>query len=86
MDNYATRIEKGLKKPKPSEIEKDLNNLWGGMYRGIIVKKDGNKFSSKYDYGPQLEIDESPIAEMKDKLKRKNIYTYYLSYKSGSRN
>jgi hypothetical protein len=68
IGNYSKRKTK----PSAETINKDLNNLWKGMYRGIISKNEAKNFSSTYDYGTQVKIDESPLAEMKEKLNGEN--------------
>ena len=55
-------------------IANELNNMWKGMYRGLIGKKEADNFSSTKDYGPQKYMDnvEGILNEMRENLNTEN--------------
>ena len=72
MENFSIRVEDGGKRPSVEEINDRLNELWSGMYRGVIGRTEAKNFSSTRDNGPQDKIDDSPLIEMKDNLDEAN--------------
>jgi hypothetical protein len=55
-------------------IANELNNMWKGMYRGLIGKEEADNFSSTKDYGPQKYMDnvEGILNEMRENLNTEN--------------
>jgi len=55
-------------------IANELDNMWKGMYRGLIGKEEANNFSSTKDYGPQKYMDnvEGILNEMRENLNTEN--------------
>jgi len=75
---YISTIIKNAIDGETADItDSKINLLWRGMYRGIITKTQGDKFSSSKDFGPQTYISQSPLYEMNDNIEDGDLH-YFL--------
>jgi hypothetical protein len=73
----STIIKNAIDGETADVTDSKINLLWRGMYRGIITKTQGDKFSSSKDFGPQTYISQSPLYEMNDNIEDGDLH-YFL--------